>query len=142
MQLVEVVRTLNVQEDVLQTLVHLCKRLDKTPVICDDTPGFIVNRLLIPYMLEAIRMVERGDAVAADIDAAMTLGAGHPIGPIELADYVGLDTMDQILERWRGQSQGSATSLPVALLRESPLLKKMIAEGKLGRKTGEGFFKY
>lgn len=87
-------------------------------------------------------MVERGDAIAADIDAAMTLGAGHPIGPIELADYVGLDTMDQILERWRAQSQGSATSPPTALLRESPLLKKMIAEGKLGRKTGEGFFKY
>ena len=91
--------------------------LGKHPVACKDTPGFIVNRLLVPYMLEAVRMLERGDASAADIDAAMKLGAGYPMGPLELADYVGLDTTKFIVEGWSKEYPNES------LFRQSPLVR-------------------
>ena len=108
----------------------------KTVVNCKDTPGFIVNRLLVPYMAEAVRMLERGDASAADIDVAMKLGAGYPMGPFELSDYVGLDTLEFILNGW------SKAYPDNPLFRTSKLLSKMVSEGKLGLKSGEGYYKY
>ncbi|XP_070544258.1 hydroxyacyl-coenzyme A dehydrogenase, mitochondrial-like isoform X2 [Ptychodera flava] len=93
MKLVEVVRTPQTSDETFDTLVEYCKMIGKTTVNCKDTPGFIVNRLLVPYIMEAIRLVERGDATPHDVDIAMKLGAGYKIGPIELADFVGLDVV-------------------------------------------------
>jgi 3-hydroxyacyl-CoA dehydrogenase len=98
MKLVEVIRIADTSEQTFDTLLSFGKAVQKVPVSCKDTPGFIVNRLLVPYMAEAIRLLERGDASARDIDTAMKLGAGYPMGPIELLDYVGLDTNKFILE--------------------------------------------
>ncbi|XP_002730646.1 hydroxyacyl-coenzyme A dehydrogenase, mitochondrial-like [Saccoglossus kowalevskii] len=136
MKLVEVVRTSNTNDNTFDTLFDYCKKLGKVPVNCKDTPGFIVNRLLVPYMMEAVRMVERGDASPKDIDTGMKLGAGYPMGPIELADYVGLDVCKFILDGWHEEFPDHPLFVP------SPLLNKFVDEGKLGRKTGEGFYKY
>jgi 3-hydroxyacyl-CoA dehydrogenase len=108
----------------------------KTPVACKDTPGFVVNRLLVPYMAEAMKMLERGDANAADIDTAMKLGCGFPMGPIELTDYVGLDTTLFIVEGWTQRYPNEPAFVVPKLLREK------VQQGKLGRKTGEGFYKW
>ena len=125
--------------------------MGKTTVKCIDTPGFIVNRLLVPYLMEAIRLVERGHASKEDvgmyfrhikppvlnnIDIAMRLGAGYPMGPFALADYVGLDTNKFIMEGWHERMPEDPLFNPV----ES--LNKLVDEGKLGRKTGEGFYNY
>ena len=110
--------------------------MGKKTVDCKDTPGFIVNRLLVPYLMEAVRLVERGEASAKDVDLAMKLGAGHPMGPFQLADYVGLDTTKFIMDGW------SARFPEETLFRKSELLNSLVAEGKLGMKTKEGFFKY
>ena len=114
----------------------LGKAMGKTTVSAKDTPGFIVNRLLVPNLMESIRMIERGDATAPDVDTAMKLGAGYPMGPFELADYVGLDTTKFIIDGW------SELYPEETLFKPSPLLNKLVAEGKLGRKSGEGFYKY
>ena len=98
MKLVEVVRTDNTDEEVFASARAFGEAVGKTPVSCKDTPGFVVNRLLVPYMVESLKMLDRGDANADDIDAAMRLGCGHPMGPITLTDYVGLDTTLYILE--------------------------------------------
>ncbi|KAH9276411.1 hydroxyacyl-coenzyme A dehydrogenase, mitochondrial [Batrachochytrium salamandrivorans] len=97
MKLVEIIRTNETGENTYQSLAQFSKDLGKTPVSCKDTPGFIVNRLLVPYMLEAARIVERGEATKEDVDTAMKLGAGYPMGPFELMDYVGLDTIKLLL---------------------------------------------
>uniref|UniRef100_A0A3B4Z426 3-hydroxyacyl-CoA dehydrogenase n=1 Tax=Stegastes partitus TaxID=144197 RepID=A0A3B4Z426_9TELE len=102
----------------------------------NDTPGFIVNRLLGPYLLEAIQLYERGHGSKEDIDIAMKLGAGYPMGPFELADYVGLDILKFIMDGWREMHPNST------LFASSELIDKLVAEGKLGKKTGEGFYKY
>jgi len=136
MQLVEVIRLPTTSQETLDKLLHFSKSLGKTPVQCKDTPGFIVNRLLVPYMMEALRMFERGDASMQDIDTAMKLGAGYPMGPFELGDYVGLDTTAFIIDGWSKRFPNEA------LFKPSPLLSKLVKEGKLGRKAGEGFYKY
>ncbi|CAE7053911.1 unnamed protein product [Rhizoctonia solani] len=137
MKLVEVIRTSATSDATNAALLDVCKRMQKTSVSCKDTPGFIVNRLLVPYMLEAVRMLERGDASAEDIDTAMKLGAGYPMGPIQLTDFVGLDTCQHIMTGWR--EKGALSS---ELVQPISSLEEKVKEGKLGRKTGEGFFKY
>ena len=136
MRLVEVVRTNETSEEAFAAARAFGEACGKTPVACKDTPGFVVNRLLVPYMVQSLLMLERGDASAADIDAAMKLGCGHPMGPIELTDYVGLDTTLAILEGWvQAHPREPAFAIP-------GVLKKKVADGKLGRKTGEGFYKW
>ena len=136
MALVEVIRIPETSDETFNALMEFSKNLRKTPVSCKDTPGFIVNRLLVPYIAEAIRLFERGDASAKDIDTAMKLGAGYPMGPLELADYVGLDTNKFIIDGWHAKYPNEP------LFEPSELLNKLVAENKLGRKTGEGFYKY
>uniref|UniRef100_A0A8C9WKG0 3-hydroxyacyl-CoA dehydrogenase n=1 Tax=Scleropages formosus TaxID=113540 RepID=A0A8C9WKG0_SCLFO len=98
MKLVEVIKTSQTSQETFDTLVDFSKALGKHPVLCKDTPGFIVNRLLVPYLMEAIRLHERGHGSKEDIDVAMKLGAGYPMGPFELHDYVGLDTLKSIID--------------------------------------------
>jgi len=136
MKLLEVVRIPETSDETFDAMVAWGKAMKKMTVDCKDTPGFIVNRLLVPYLMEAVRLVERGDASAKDVDLAMKLGAGHPMGPFELADYVGLDTNKFIIGGWNERFPDEP------LFRQSEMLNKMVAEGKLGRKTGEGFYKY
>lgn len=136
MKLLEVVKIEETSEKTFQALIDFGKAMKKTTVKCKDTPGFIVNRLLVPYLMEAMRLVERGDASFEDTDIAMKLGAGHPMGPFELSDYVGLDTCKFIIDGWHEAYPDNP------LFDSSPLLNKLVAEGKLGRKSGEGFYKY
>jgi 3-hydroxyacyl-CoA dehydrogenase len=136
MKLVEVVRTDLTADDVFAEARAFGEACGKTPVACKDTPGFVVNRLLVPYMAEAMKMLERGDANAADIDTAMKLGCGFPMGPIELTDYVGLDTTLFIVEGWTQRYPNEPAFVVPKLLREK------VQQGKLGRKTGEGFYKW
>jgi 3-hydroxyacyl-CoA dehydrogenase len=136
MRLVEVVRTDATDPAVFDAARAFGKSVGKAPVGCKDTPGFVVNRLLVPYMTQSLLMLERGDATAADIDAAMQFGCGHPMGPITLTDYVGLDTTLYILEGWVERYPDE----PAFIIPE--ILRTKVAEGKLGRKTGEGFYKW
>merc|ERR1719466_162119 len=130
MKLLEVVRIRETSDQTFDALLDLGKKLGKSTVKCKDTPGFIVNRLLVPYMAEAVRMLERGDASSRDIDLAMKLGAGYPMGPFELTDYVGLDTMKFIMDGW------SEVEPENPLFQPSPMLNKLVEEGKLGVKSG------
>ncbi|XP_026321665.1 hydroxyacyl-coenzyme A dehydrogenase, mitochondrial-like [Hyposmocoma kahamanoa] len=136
MRLLEVVRGAETSEGTYQTMMAWGKSVGKTCITCKDTPGFVVNRLLVPYIAEAVRLLERGDASARDIDIAMKLGAGYPMGPLELADYVGLDTNKFILDGWHQDYPDQPLFNPI------PLLNKLVSEGKLGVKSGEGFYKY
>ncbi|XP_004686661.1 PREDICTED: hydroxyacyl-coenzyme A dehydrogenase, mitochondrial [Condylura cristata] len=136
MKLVEVIKTPMTSKKTFESLVDFSKALGKHPVSCKDTPGFIVNRLLVPYLMEAIRLYERGDASKEDIDVAMKLGAGYPMGPFELADYVGLDTTKFIVDGWHEMDSKNP------LFQPSSSLNKLVAEKKLGKKTGEGYYKY
>jgi len=136
MRLVEVVRTDDTDEDVFASARAFGEACGKSPVSCKDTPGFVVNRLLVPYMTQALLMLERGDATREDIDTAMQLGCGYPMGPLTLTDYVGLDTTLFILQGWKERYPDEpAFEVPA-------ILEKLVAEGKLGRKTGEGFYKW
>lgn len=136
MKLVEVIGTSATSQETFDSLFNFSKALGKTPVSCKDTPGFIVNRLLVPYMMEAVRLHERGHGSKEDIDIAMKLGAGYPMGPFELLDYVGLDTAKFIIDGWNAMEPGNP------LFQQSELLNKLVAEGKYGKKSGEGFYKY
>jgi 3-hydroxyacyl-CoA dehydrogenase len=131
MKLVEIVKTDQTDEKVLSTLVDFTKSLNKVPVVCKDTPGFIVNRLLIPYLVEAVKLYEEGVASKEDIDIAIKLGLGYPMGPFELLDYVGLDTTLSIIKAWE-----TKLNLPVV-----KSIKELVEQGKLGNKSGEGFHK-
>ncbi|XP_035668627.1 hydroxyacyl-coenzyme A dehydrogenase, mitochondrial-like [Branchiostoma floridae] len=136
MKLVEVVRAPGTSQAVYECLMDFSRALGKHPVTCKDTPGFLVNRLLVPYMMESIRLYERGDGSKEDIDVAMKLGAGYPMGPFELLDYVGLDTCKFIMDGWHELEPDNP------LFQPSQLLNELVAAGKHGKKTGEGFYKY
>ena len=134
MRLVEVVRTDATDPEVFAAARAFGEAVGKAPVACKDTPGFVVNRLLVPYMSQALLMLDRGDATKEDIDTAMQFGCGHPMGPITLTDYVGLDTTLSILKGWVDKYPNEpAFVIP-------PILERKVAEGKLGRKSGEGFY--
>ena len=136
MALVEVIRTPETTDSTFNALFKFSQELGKSPVACKDTPGFIVNRLLVPYMMEAVRMMERGEATPSDIDKAMKLGAGYPMGPFELLDYVGLDTTKYIINGWHNIFPENP------LFDESETLNNLVDEGKYGRKSGAGFYQY
>ncbi|GAB5031233.1 hydroxyacyl-coenzyme a mitochondrial precursor [Nannochloropsis oceanica] len=134
MRLVEIVKLDKTEQGVFEAVQGYVKRIGKTAVTCKDTPGFIVNRLLVPALVQAMLMKERGDASVEDIDVAMQLGAGHPMGPLHLADYIGLDTCLFILEGWVKKYPDE----PAFLVPSS--LRTLVSQGKLGRKSGEGFY--
>jgi 3-hydroxybutyryl-CoA dehydrogenase len=135
MKLVEVVKTIVSSEDTIETVRQFALSLGKTPVVAKDTAGFIVNFLLIPYLLAAIRMLENGMASRDDIDTAMKLGCGYPMGPFTLLDYVGLDTT-----MWAAEAIYEEYKDP--LYAPPPLLRRMVQSGMYGRKNGKGFYNY
>ena len=135
MKLVEIVRTISSSEDTITTVRQFAVSLGKTPVLAKDTAGFIVNFLLIPYLLSAIRMLENGMASRDDIDTAMKLGCGYPMGPFTLLDYVGLDTT-----LWAAEAIYEEYKDP--LYAPPPLLRRMVLSGMCGKKTGKGFYDY
>ncbi|MDX6613458.1 MAG: 3-hydroxybutyryl-CoA dehydrogenase [Blastocatellia bacterium] len=135
MKLVEVVRTILTDDQVYEQAVAFGQKLGKTPVRAGDKTGFIVNRLLVPYLLDAIRALEEGVASTVDIDNAMKLGCGYPMGPLTLGDFVGLDTTYYIAEIMFDEFREKRFAPP-------PLLKRMVMAGLYGRKTGRGFYDY
>ena len=135
MKLVEVVRTLLTDETVLDEVTAFCRAIGKEPVQCRDNSGFIVNRLLVPYLLDAIRAHEEGVGSVEDIDKAMQLGCGYPMGPLTLLDFVGLDTTYYIANIMFEEYREKRFAPP-------PLLKQMVQAGRLGRKSGRGFYDY
>jgi 3-hydroxybutyryl-CoA dehydrogenase len=135
MKLVEIIRGYSTSDETFQTIKSLAEKLGKVPVEVFDYPGFISNRVLMPMINEAIFALMEGVASADDIDTVMKLGMNHPMGPLTLADFIGLDVCLAIMEvLYHGYNDSK--------YRPCPLLKKMVAAKKLGRKTGEGFFKY
>jgi 3-hydroxybutyryl-CoA dehydrogenase len=135
MKLVEVVKTIATTQDTIDALFAFSKKLGKEPILAQDTPGFVVNRLLIPYLLYAIRVYEQGLASKEDIDKGMKLGCGYPMGPFELLDFVGLDTTYYIAEIMFDEFKDPMMAAP-------PLLKRMVLAGRYGRKSGKGFYDY
>jgi 3-hydroxybutyryl-CoA dehydrogenase len=135
MKLVEVARTIATAPDVFETAYEFGKKLGKVPVRTSDKTGFIVNRLLVPYLLDAIRAYEEGVGSVEDIDNAMKLGAGYPMGPLTLLDFVGLDTTYYITHVMFDEFKERRFASP-------PLLKRMVMAGWYGRKTGKGFYDY
>ena len=133
MKLVEVVRTIATSDETFERAFAFSKALGKVPVAAKDNSGFIVNLLLVPYMLDAIRQLERGVAGIEDIDTAMALGCGYPVGPFVLCDFVGLDTLNMIAEIMFEEYREARYAAP-------PLLKRIVAMGRFGRKTGMGFY--
>ena len=135
MRLVEVVRTILTDTEIYEVAVEFGKALGKVPVRAGDKTGFIVNRLLVPYMLDAIRALEEGVSSIVDIDNAMKLGCGYPMGPFTLGDFVGLDTTYYIAEIMFNEFREKRFAPP-------PLLKRMVMAGLFGRKSGRGFYDY
>jgi len=135
MALVEVVRGRQTDDATVEAAVALAKRLGKTPVVVKDSPGFVVNRLLCPMLNEAVLAYGEGIAAAADIDEAMKLGCNHPIGPLALADLIGLDVLLAVMDVFHREFKDSK-------YRPAPLLKEMVGDGHLGRKSGRGFHTY
>jgi 3-hydroxybutyryl-CoA dehydrogenase len=135
MVLVEVIRALQTSDETFQATMALCERLEKKPVAVNDAPGFVSNRVLMPLINEAAFAVMEGVASAEAVDAVMKLGMNHPMGPLELADFIGLDVCVNILDvLYNGFGDSK--------YRACPLLRKMVAAGWLGRKTGHGFYVY
>jgi len=135
MPLVEIVRTLATDNDSLDSLKAFVQRLGKTAVLAPDAPGFVVNRLLVPYLLDALRCAEQRLATVEDIDTAMKLGCGHPMGPLHLSDFIGLDTMQSVADvmfEAFGEPRFKAPSV----------LRQLVAAGRLGRKSGAGFYRW
>jgi 3-hydroxybutyryl-CoA dehydrogenase len=135
MKMVEVVRGLATSDATYQQALAFARSLGKDPVTAPDQPGFIVNRLLIPYLLHAIRAYESGMGTIEDIDKSMILGCGHPMGPFALLDFVGLDTAYYIANSMYDEFRDPLYAAP-------PLLKRMVLAGHLGRKSGRGFHTY
>jgi len=135
MELVEIVRSILTSEEVIQTLVRFSESVGKKPIIATDKPGFIVNRLLVPYLLDAIRAYEQGFGSIEDIDKGMQLGCGYPMGPFTLLDFVGLDTTYYIANIMFEEFKDSRFAPPT-------LLKRMVLAGQFGRKSGKGFYDY
>lgn len=135
MKLVEVVRTILTSDETFDTAFAFAKSVGKDPVSCHDNSGFIVNRLLVPYILDAIRALEEGVGSIEDIDKAMMLGCGYPMGPFTLLDFVGLDTTYYITKVMYEEYQEKRFAAP-------QLLRKMVLAGRFGRKTGSGFYDY
>jgi 3-hydroxybutyryl-CoA dehydrogenase len=135
MALVEVIRGLATSDDTFQTTMQLCEKLEKKPVAVNDAPGFVSNRVLMPLINEAAFAVMEGVATPEAVDAVMKMGMNHPMGPLELADFIGLDVCVNILEVLQ-------TGFGDPKYRACPLLRKYVAAGWLGRKSGRGFYKY
>ena len=135
MKLIEVIRGGNTSDDTYNTIFALSQEIGKTPVTVAEAPGFVCNRLLIPMINEAVELVQNGVASPEDIDTAMKLGCNHPMGPLTLADFIGLDTCLAIMDTIYEETHDSK-------YRASLLLRKMVRAGKLGNKAGEGFFKH
>jgi len=135
MKLVEVVRALPTSEETYRELFAFAQSLGKEPITAPDKPGFIVNRLLVPYLLDAIRAYEHGLGTVEDIDKGMKLGCGYPMGPFTLLDFVGLDTTYYIANIMFEEYREPAYAPP-------PLLKRMVLAGRLGKKSGQGFYRY
>jgi len=135
MKLVEVIRALTTSDETYRTLMAFAQSLGKEPITAPDQPGFIVNRLLVPYLLDAIRAYEHGLGTIEDIDKGMKLGCGYPMGPFTLLDFVGLDTTYYIANIMFEEFREPAYAAP-------PLLKRMVLAGYLGRKSGRGFYSY
>jgi 3-hydroxybutyryl-CoA dehydrogenase len=135
MQLVEVVRTVTTSQETFDRAYAFARKLGKEPVAATDSPGFIVNLLLVPYLLDAARALERGVASTVDLDRAMQLGCGHPMGPLTLLDYIGLDTVVRISEIMFEAYREPRYAAP-------PLLQRMVVAGFHGRKNGRGFYDY
>jgi 3-hydroxybutyryl-CoA dehydrogenase len=135
MKLVEVVRTILTSDETFNTAFEFAKKVGKEPVSCRDNSGFIVNRLLVPYILDAIRAYEEGVGSIEDIDKAMQLGCGYPMGPFTLLDFVGLDTTYYITHVMHEEYREKRFASP-------PLLRKMVLAGRFGRKSGAGFYDY
>lgn len=135
MKLVELVKTIAVSPETVAEAKAFGESLGKKAIFAPDSPGFVVNRLLVPYMIDAIRIFEAGTATAEDIDQGMVLGCNHPMGPLALTDLVGLDTAMLVANAMYEEFKEPRFAAP-------PLLKKMVAAGRLGRKTGRGFYQY
>src|SRR5918998_2887831 len=135
MPLVEVVRTVTTSQQTFDRAYSFARELGKEPVAATDSPGFIVNLLLVPYLLDAARALERGVATTTDLDRAMQLGCGHPMGPLTLLDYIGLDTVVRISEIMFDAYREPRYAAP-------PLLQRMVVAGFHGRKNGRGFYDY
>lgn len=135
MRLVEVVKTVVTDPEVVQLGLDFARKLGKTPVLTSDRAGFIVNRLLVPYLLDAVRALEDGTGTIEDIDQGMKLGCNHPMGPFTLLDFVGIDTTYYIAEILFDEYREKRFAPP-------PLLKRMVLAGMYGRKTGKGFYDY
>ena len=135
MKLVEVVKTIATTQDVIDSLFTFTTNLGKEPILAKDTTGFVVNRLLVPYLLYAIKVYDEGLASKEDIDKGMKLGCGYPMGPLELLDFVGLDTTYYIAQIMFDEFKDPMMAPP-------PLLKRMVLAGNFGRKSGKGFYDY
>jgi 3-hydroxybutyryl-CoA dehydrogenase len=135
MKLVEVIRALTTSDETYEALMTFAKGLGKEPITAPDRPGFIVNRLLVPYLLDAVRAYENGLGTLEDIDKGMKLGCGYPMGPFTLLDFVGLDTTYYIANIMFEEFREPAYAPP-------PLLKRMVLAGRLGKKSGRGFYSY
>jgi 3-hydroxybutyryl-CoA dehydrogenase len=135
MKLVEVIRGLSTSDETYRTVFAFAQALGKEPITAPDKPGFIVNRLLVPYLLDAVRAYEQGLGTIEDIDKGMKLGCGYPMGPFTLLDFVGLDTTYYIANIMFDEYREPAYAPP-------PLLKRMVLAGRLGKKSGQGFYKY
>jgi len=135
MPLVEVVRAVSTGPETLERAMTFVRRLGKEPIAARDRSGFVVNRLLVPYLLDAVRALEQGVATVADIDRGMQLGCGHPMGPLTLLDFIGLDTAVRIADIMFDEYREPRFAPP-------PLLRRMVAAGLHGRKSGRGFYDY